>query len=312
MGVSHLSGDALALLTRPYFSPGFYPLIKPRASSMFRGRFLSIGLVLSLTLTLTLTLTAPSFAWGPRGHRVASRIAEGRLTPAASKAVRELLLDGDTLVDICNWADHEGHDVVPASAPWHYVNVPIDAAKYDAKYCGGSKGCVVAKIHDFRRVLADKKTPIVERRRALLFLVHFIEDIHQPLHVGDNRDRGGNDTQVQWFGQGDNMHRIWDSGIIEHEKTTDRAWVDRAGKHITPANLAAWSKDSTPESWANESLTASKSAYFFPKGSKKPIQTGALLGKDYIQVAEPIVEERLAQAGVRLAEELNAIFSANK
>ena len=267
---------------------------------MMRSRWISLGLVLALA--------SPSFGWGARGHRVATKIAESRLTPAAAKAVHELLLDGDTLVDVCNWADHEGHDAVPGSATWHYVNVPIDAAHYDAKYCGRGGNCVVAKIYSYRKILADTSAPLIERRRALLFLVHFVEDIHQPLHVGDNNDRGGNNTQIQFLGQGMNMHRLWDSGMIEAEKTTDRVWVDRASRLIIPANLSLWTKANTPEAWADESLQAAKTAYLFPKGSTKPIATGTTLGKDYIQLAEPIIEARLAMAGVRVANELNAIF----
>ena len=72
---------------------------------------------------------------------------------------------------------------------------------------------VVARL---RKDLADRSRPKQERQRALLFLVHFVSDIHQPLHVGDNRDHGGNDTQVQFFGQGTNLHRLWDSGLIHH------------------------------------------------------------------------------------------------
>ncbi len=267
---------------------------------MKRSRWISLFLILSLC--------SPSFGWGARGHRIATKIAEARLTPSAARAVRELLLDGDTLVDVCSWADHEGRDVVPGSANWHYVNVPIDAAHFDAKYCGRGGNCVVAKIYTYRKILADKQAPIVERRRALLFLMHFIEDIHQPLHVGDNNDRGGNNTQIQFLGKGNNMHRVWDSGVIEVERTTDRVWVERIGKLLTPANLDAWSKDKTPESWADESLQAAKLAYLYPKGATKPIATGATLGKDYVQYAEPIIELQLAKAGVRLADELNTIF----
>ena len=131
-------------------------------------------------------------AWGPRAHRVATRVAEARLTPEARTAIRDLLHEGDTLVDVCDWADHDGHDDVPGSA-WHYVNVPLDALHYDARFCSGGN-CVVAKIKHFRRVLADRQAPKRERTRALLFLVHLVEDVHQPLHVGDNRDRGEPDS----------------------------------------------------------------------------------------------------------------------
>jgi hypothetical protein len=112
----------------------------------------------SLALALAAALALPSAvqAWGPHGHRITARVAQARLTPAARAAVRELLHKGDTLVDISTWADDEGHDAVPGSAPWHYVNVPITATRYDPHFCSGG-GCVVARIKHFRSVLVDRR-----------------------------------------------------------------------------------------------------------------------------------------------------------
>ncbi len=125
----------------------------------------------------------------------------------------ELLEPGESLADISIWADSVRRDR-PESGPWHYVNVPITEPEYNARFCG-EKGCVVGKIEDFRKDLANKNLPRAKRREALLFLVHFVQDMHMPLHVGDNHDRGGNDHQVQFFGEGSNLHRVWDSGMIE-------------------------------------------------------------------------------------------------
>src|SRR4051812_46954296 len=89
-------------------------------------------IVTALVLVLVaLAIPTPSHAWGSRGHRIATRIAQERLTPEARAAIRELLNKGDTLVDIASWADNEGHDVVPGSAPWHFVNVPLTAPHYE-------------------------------------------------------------------------------------------------------------------------------------------------------------------------------------
>lgn len=246
-------------------------------------------------------------AWGARGHRVATRIAESRLTPEAKAAVRRLLHEGDSLVDICNWADHEGHDVVPNSAPWHYVNVPLTAAHYNDRYCSGGN-CVVDRIGHFRKTLRDPKSPKAERARALLFLVHLVEDVHQPLHVGDNRDRGGNLTQIQYFNEGTNLHRMWDSQILDDASRDDRAWVERITPLLTQENVAQWSKGNERD-WADESLQEAKKAYRFPQGARSAIESGTRLSRDYSEMALPIIRIRLAQAGVRLANELNAIFA---
>src|SRR5262249_7779426 len=124
---------------------------------------------IALSLALLLSMAPAARAWGPHGHRIATRVAEARLTPAARAAVRDLLHAGDTLVDVSTWADEEGHDAVPDSAPWHYVNVPLGATRYDARYCPGGR-CVVARIKHFRSLLANRSTPRRERQQALLFL----------------------------------------------------------------------------------------------------------------------------------------------
>jgi hypothetical protein len=264
-----------------------------------------IGLALVVWALASYGSTA-AFGWGPHGHRIATRIAEGRLTPAAREAVRELLHKGDTLVSISDWADHDGHEAVPGSAPWHYVNVPITAEHYEARFCSG-KGCVVSKIKHFRSVLADRNAPLRERQRALLFLVHLVEDVHQPLHVGDNDDRGGNLTQIQFFGEGTNLHRLWDSDLIRNIARDDRVWIDRITPLLTEKNIEAWSRGRV-EDWADESLQDAKAAYDFPASARRPIPSGTTLGKEYTSFARPILERRLAQAGVRVANELNAIF----
>ncbi len=265
------------------------------------------GILKRCLLILTaLCVGSPAFGWGAQGHRVIARVAAGRLTPAAQAAVRALLNEGDTLADIANWADHEGFVAVPKSGPWHYVNVPISATRYEAHYCKGGE-CVVGKIKHFRRILADPGTPRRERQQALLFLVHFVGDIHQPLHVGDHADRGGNQTQVQFLGRGTNMHRLWDSDMIRHIGGDDRAWVEQVQRKITPEAAEAWSRG-TVEDWANDSLRAAKLAYGGPGRSSTPLASGATVGEDYVRMAEPILREQLARAGVRLANELNTFF----
>jgi len=252
---------------------------------------------------------APALAWGPHGHRIATRIAEGRLSPEARAAVRELLHEGDTLLDVCTWADGDGHFAVPGSAPWHYVNVPIDAPRYSDRYCRRGD-CVVAKIRQYRKVLADRRAPRAERARALLFFVHFVEDVHQPLHVGDHNDRGGNSTQVQFFNEGVNLHRLWDTTMINDASRDEREWVRRIEPLLTPEHVADWTRNEV-EAWADESLAEAKKAYHDPRNPARLISSGDQLGRDYAEAAVPVIRLRLAQAGVRLAHELNTIFAAS-
>ncbi len=113
-------------------------------------------------------------------------LADSRLTPAAVAAIRKLLEPGEDLEDIPTWADRQRE--VPGTGPWHYVNVQITESRYDPKFCQ-PVGCVVSKIEDFRRVLLNPRAPRKEKQLALKFLVHYVQDLHQPVHVGDNGDR---------------------------------------------------------------------------------------------------------------------------
>jgi hypothetical protein len=153
-------------------------------------RLRHVALKLAGTIVVTLVQTSSAWPWGRMGHRVAVQMAEARLNPHALEAVHDLLGPGVSLTDIPTWAD-EQHEI-PGSGPWHFVNVPITDSRYDSKYCQPG-GCVVSKIGDFKRVLQNPKAGITERQEALKFLVHFIEDLHQPLDVGDTGSRGGND-----------------------------------------------------------------------------------------------------------------------
>jgi hypothetical protein len=248
-----------------------------------------------------------AYGWGAHGHRIASRVAESRLSPAARDAIRGLLHEGDSLLTVCTWADHEGHEAVPGSASWHYVNVSVDAPHYADRYCRGGN-CVVDKIKSYRKVLADRRAPKAERARALLFFVHFVEDVHQPLHVGDRNDRGGNNTQVQFLNEGDNLHRLWDSTILETVSRDEREWVRRIEPLLTTENVAAWTRGDV-EAWADESLQEAKKAYRDPRDPGRTITSGDRLGRDYAEAAEAVIRLRLAQAGVRLAHDLNALFA---
>ncbi len=128
-----------------------------------------------------------------------------------------LLEPGESLADAPTWADEHPRDI-KGSGPWHYVDVPLDQDRYDDRFAGDApeKGNIVPKIREFKAVLKDRGRPIEERRIALRFLIHLVEDLHMPLHVGDNHDRGGNDTQVQFFDKGTNMHQLWGKeGFLE-------------------------------------------------------------------------------------------------
>ena len=194
---------------------------------------------IAVAFCIALPTATPAWAWGRLGHRVISRIAEKQLTPQAKAAIAELLEPGESLADASTWAD-EVRGRMRKTAPWHYVDVPLDEPKYDSRFSGEKIGCVVDKINEFRKVVGDKTKSIEDRRFALRFLIHCLEDMHQPCHVGDNHDKGGNQTQVRWFDRGSNMHRVWDGSIIERAGTTEDFWLNDLASLDTPENRTAW------------------------------------------------------------------------
>jgi len=276
----------------------------PRPTSARRPlRPVSPLLVVGAALALA---ASPALGWGRIGHRVSARLTETRLTPAAKAGVAALLAPGESLADASVWPDEHRRER-PESAPWHYVNVPITEPKYDAKYCGAG-GCVISKIADFRARLKDTSASVEDRREALRFLAHFVQDMHQPVHVGDRGDRGGNDLQLRFFDAGSNLHRIWDSGLIERADADEDRTFDRLHAAFTPEFVMAVPAPSGPvESWADESLALARDAYIDP-ASGDPLRPGTKLGDAYQARHLPAAERRVLLASVRLARLLNETF----
>jgi hypothetical protein len=264
-------------------------------------------LVVTLTILIALQAASPTHAWGRIGHRVISRLAKKHMSEKARDALAELLEPNETIADASLWAD-EHRRQLPKTAPWHYVDVPLDEPAYDSKWSADDpkKGCVVDKINEFRKVVKDKSKTVEERRFALRFLIHCIEDMHQPCHVGDNHDRGGNDTQVRFFDRGTNMHSLWDSWIIERVSRDEEYWLKELTDLPSPQNAQDLSAD-TVEDWATESLLAAREAYVDPVTGNR-IKPGTKLGLDYHNKNLPVVKDRMNRAAMRLARVLNECF----
>jgi hypothetical protein len=248
------------------------------------------------------------WAWGRIGHRVIARYAETQLSPKAKAGLVALLKPGESLADASTWADEHRREL-PKSAPWHYVDVPLDEPRYHSIFAGDTpeRGYVVDKIHDFRVAVKDTSQSPEDRRVALRFLVHFVEDLHMPMHVGDNNDKGGNRTQVRFFERGTNMHSLWDSGMIEYICDTEDFWLkDLAVLDTPPAREKAMK--GTIEDWATESLLAARQAYVVPETGKR-LKSGQKLGDAYFDANLPVLRQRLYLASVRLAMVLNQAFA---
>ena len=278
-----------------------------RGRIRFSDRSASLTLVALLCILLWAPFEKSARAWGRLGHRSAAKLTQLRLNPTAKLAIAKLLEPGESLADASIWAD-EHRRSMPETGPWHYVNIPLTEERYSSKFCP-EQGCVVEKIDDFRKKLADEGLSREERQKALRFLVHFVQDMHQPLHVGSRDDRGGNDLQVQFFGDGSNLHRVWDSGLIERKFDNEDALVAAIEKLATAASSAAWETGKVDD-WATESLLMARQAYLQPY-DKSELKRGSKLGPPYLEVCLPLALERVSQSGVRLASILNAIFPEN-
>jgi hypothetical protein len=258
-------------------------------------------------LIVVLTL-APSpalaFAWGRDGHNIVALIAAERLKPEAAAQVKELLGNA-TLTDVASWAD-EVRSQRKETAPWHYVDIPFDATGYDAKRDGKDGDNVIDALERFKKILADKTKPAAERAEALKWVVHFVGDVHQPLHCAErNHDKGGNARLVFFLDQAKslNLHSVWDSSIIKWEMGSTKVTVfaSALNARITADQAKEWAKG-TPEEWANESHgVAVKVVYADVPVDGPPPK----LGEDYVNRAKAAVDEQLQRAGVRLAEVLN-------
>ncbi len=289
--------------------PGFRRQALRRAGSRTpAGRSgLRAGVIWLVIGTLIAGSPRPALAWGRLGHRASARLAESRLSPRARAIVRDLLEPGESLADAATWADEHSRDI-SGSASWHYVNVPISSAHYNAKDCR-AQGCVVSKIAEFRAVLADRNAPRARRRQALRFFVHLVQDLHQPMHVADRGDRGGNSLQLRSGRyENTNLHQVWDSGLFRsrYREHGEANLVRDLSALADRPEANRWTRGRM-EDWADESLELGRRAYRIP-GTDQTLRSGDEIGRDYVEANLPAAVERLARSGVRLASMLNEIL----
>lgn len=254
-------------------------------------------LILLIALAAPLLSPGPAFAWGPTGHRVVGRIAERHLSEAAARGVAAIL-GSESLAQAATWPDEIRADPAWDKAkPWHYVSLD-DGESYETA-AKSPDGDVVEAIGRFTKVLQDPRAEAEQKVEALRFLVHFVGDVHQPLHAGRRGDQGGNGIQVTWFNEATNLHAVWDEKIIESEKLS---FSELAGfiDHPTASEIKAW-QNSVVLDWVRESMDLRPRVYDLGDGK---------LSYVYAYRNAPFVHRRLLQAGVRLAGILNSLFDS--
>lgn len=250
-------------------------------------------------LLACLLLAPDADAWGPDGHRIVAELAQRHLSPAAEAQVERLLAPEHTsrLADVATWADDIQDDPAQqslwkATRSQHYVNFRDSQCHYDPPRDCPDGRCVVGALDHYAAVLGDPGQSDEARREALKFVVHFVGDVHQPLHAGYRDDKGGNTYQVQFQGKGSNLHRVWDSGLLH---TRALAWQDYA-RQLDAGGLAGPPPvQGAPYAWAEESCRISRGIY----------PDGHAIGAAYVGAELPLAERRLREAGRRLAKLLN-------
>ena len=239
-----------------------------------------------------------ALSWGQIGHRVTGAIAEQYLTIEAQRAISELLVNED-LAEASTYADEMRSNPSEfwkkTANPWHYVNV-FDGKTY-SDVAPPLEGNAATALDMFSKQLKSKQSSFAEKQLALRFIVHIIGDLHQPFHAGNGIDRGGNDVKLKFFWEDSNLHRVWDSGLIDRQNLSYTEWTKILSRKISEQQANEW-MEVDPKVWIAESAKLRINLY--PENDK--------LSWDYQYQNLPIVKQRLQMGGVRIAAYLNALF----
>lgn len=235
--------------------------------------------------------------WGKTGHRTVGEIASNYLQKSTFKKINKLL-DNASIAAVSVYADDiRSDEKYDQYASWHYVNFignkkyKEDAINPEGDILQGIKSCILN--------IRSETTTKEEKAFALKMLIHFVGDLHMPLHAGNTADKGGNSINVKWFGQNSNLHRVWDSDMIDDYQMSyselsknNVALSDDQIKEIEKGTLL---------DWVNETRALALSVY-------EGVQPDEKLGYKYMYHNFPIVQKQLQKGGVRLAMVLNEVF----
>jgi hypothetical protein len=316
----------------------------------------SRGTPILLVLAAFLWPSLPAWAWGCKGHQTVALLAEQQLTPEALEFVNQLLAGNpvdsglprdcadpahDLLADASTWPDEVRNSA--KNGPWHYIDIPRGAARAPlSEYCG-RQGCVTKAIADQVALLKNPNADAHLRADAIRYLVHFVADLHMPLHASSNDDRGGNCVPVYYFWRRPrtvhgsftpNLHSLWDVTILELDMNgADPAEYAAFLSETFASDFAKWREAGMHlDDWAWESHDVAEAVVYGRLSPPVPIEKAVQVhscaddnnigqrmmdlhfsaGESYQQVAVPVVRKRLAQAAVRLALILNDAAAATK
>ena len=278
-----------------------YSLSLLRRNSLPR-QFLRVGIFACLLVFAVLSLPAPARAWGCEGHQVVALLAEKHLTPHALAMANQILAEGpidpslsryckeggvDAMADASTWPD-DIRALRPETSPWHYVDIPLGTTRRDVeKFCDPKESCVTRAITDELAILRSPEAAPQKRADALRFLIHFVGDLHQPLHATTNNDQGGNCVPVAFFdalpqlrnpqteSYAPNLHGVWDTNILA--RATEGKTVDQVASDLDQSfrmKIARW-QEGRPDvdAWAWESYQLAVKKVYGKLPARIPVET---------------------------------------
>jgi len=285
---------------------------------------------------IVLSIPSGAYGWGVTGHDIIAGIMKSRLSPQGLRYVITHVGDGLDMMDASSWADSDdAKSRYPGSSELHHSSTPYrDCSSFLVERDCPNGDCIVTGIARSALIIADPSVPEKIRQDHFKFFLHFMGDIHQPLHTGFVEDHGGNDIPLS-FPAGMSLHEVWDSEILSRiiggvsEKNVERVIADQAEKlrndipyrnamRMSIKGLQTDSMDSLIELTsliASETTTSLTCDRAYVDLSKKYIEANEVLSRNYLKVNGPIVVEQLTKAAVRAAEmieELAELFYSRK
>jgi hypothetical protein len=243
-------------------------------------------------------------SWGVTGHRTVGKIASNHLTAKAAAAVNDLL-GSASLADVSTWADEiRNQPEYRHTGGWHFLNLPLglNYTDFEKQVVGMTTENVYSALLNEEHILADKATTKEQKAEALKFIVHFVGDLHQPMHISRAEDKGGNTIQLNYEGAGTNLHSLWDTKLLEHQGLTYEQLADKYDQ-VSPDQIRQWQSDPLMK-WIWESYEISSKLY-----AEIDAMNGRSIDDSYYQAHIAIIRQRLEQAGIRLAGLLNHLFA---
>lgn len=242
-------------------------------------------------------------SWGKTGHRTIGKLAANHLTPNAQAAVQDLL-GNESLADVASWADEvRGQEEYKKTGSWHFLNLPLGLSypEFQKAVTAMTDESVYSALMNTEKTLKDPHASKESKVVALKFVVHFVGDLHQPMHISRAEDKGGNTIQLNYEDKGTNLHSLWDTKLLEHQGLT---YEQLASKYdnVPAKQIKQWQSDPLMK-WIWESYEISSQLYAEVDG-----MSSRKIDDTYYQKHLPQIEVRIQQAGIRLAGVLNAIY----